>query len=120
MVEKSTRSDVTYPVSMAEAFPRIDLKVAKESGPATKPPATRQSKCLWINSRSVMSSLYIPLVSNWPAVGVRVQMIGWRPIAREMARTRSSIHDDKQLFKKETRGRTNVTERRTHGCGSYA
>jgi len=49
-------------------------KVLKDCSPVTKPAATCQS-----------------LVSNLPAEGVLDHMMGTRPMAREMARTRSSV-----------------------------
>jgi len=49
-------------------------KVLKDCSPVTKPAATCQS-----------------LVSNFPAEGVLDHMMGTSPMAREMARTRSSI-----------------------------
>jgi len=94
----------TYPVSKREAFPRIPWKVSKDCSPVTKPAATCQS-----------------LVSNLPAVGVLDHMIGTRPRAKEIARTRSSSDAESAPG---IRGcihnleHTNISLGRTHGCGS--
>ena len=67
------KQEYIYPVSKREAFPRIPWKVLKDCAPVTMPAATCQS-----------------LVSNLPAEGVLDHMMGTRPKAKEMARTRSS------------------------------
>ena len=100
----SVKRTYTYPVSKREAFPRMPWKVSKDCSPVTIPAATCQS-----------------LVSNLPAVGVLDHMIGTRPRAKEIARTRSSLGTESA---RGIRGcihnfeRTNVSLGRTHGCGS--
>ena len=79
-----------YPVLSVDAFVRMDWNVAKDCVPATRPPATLQSKRV---SSRVSNELYwitLPFVSNWLPSGARVHIIGTMPIASEMARTRSS------------------------------
>ena len=70
---KTERRGSTHPVGNVVAFPKISSNVWKLCGPVNCPPATRQS-----------------FVSNLMPVGVDVQMMGVRPMASEIARTRSS------------------------------
>ena len=69
---RTRNGEGTYPVSIVDALPSRVWKIWNCSGPVYVPSSTRQS-----------------LVSN-VAAAVRVQMMGRRPIALEIARTRLS------------------------------
>ena len=108
-----------HPLFIVVALPRMLSNVANDSTPVCSPAGTRQSaRAAQYNVLQGTSPQDAPLVSKGPP-GPVVQMIGRRPIAFEMARTRLSMsHQSTPVYQPcQTHKHTDITKRRTHGGG---
>ena len=106
---------------MTVALPRIASKDSNCWMAFIWPPATRQSTGRRQQNKQTATvwTDEVPLVSNFWPEGVAVQMMGLRPIAFEMARTRLSANVQSALRdERETGGRTDIAVGRTHRSGS--
>lgn len=100
-----------------DAFPRIDSNVLNDVVALTSPPATLQSVDV-----KVVKMLYFdtaidkPLVSNGPEEGALVHIMGTIPMARAIARTRSSAITaiNISICIHRLWGRTNIPVWRSH------
>ena len=81
----------TYPVGKLEPFFIIFWKTSTDCAPVISPAATLQSTKEASQIEKHMDLEFkLPKESNLPPSGVAVHSTGTKPIAREIARTRSS------------------------------
>lgn len=101
------------------ALPRMPWKVLNCCSPVTIPPATLQSNHEKRVSYVPIERRNTPLVSKGPLDGLLVQMMGTMPIAKEIARTRSSVVRGEDIdCKTQAVKHTDVTVRGAHSSRS--